>query len=194
MKWSHFRRPTQQPNTVQLQRNQVKFDPPQWNDVRLNHPHKCESICVLTLKTSDFRPAFKNQVNFELPHNNQINFIPTLISNHTRSPALKSSQFRPPTQKRSQLSCLSWKRVIFGEHTNNKSTSTTHTKLIFMLLLKQVVLGQHTINTSISTTHTTTKPISSYLHWNQFEFDPPHWVRSSQFRPSQNPGQSPCPP
>ena len=34
---------------------------------------KCKSIGMLTLTTSDFRPVFKNQVNFDHPH--KINFI-----------------------------------------------------------------------------------------------------------------------
>ena len=51
---------------------------------------KCKSIGMLTLTTSDFRPVFKNQVNFDHPH--KINFIPTLKSSQTRSPTLKSRQ------------------------------------------------------------------------------------------------------
>ena len=43
---------------------------------------------MLTLKTSDFRPAYQDQVNYDHPHNNQINVVPTL----------RSSQFVPPTQ------------------------------------------------------------------------------------------------
>ena len=32
---------------------------------------------MLTLKTSDYRHAFKNQVNFDHPQNNETDIIPT---------------------------------------------------------------------------------------------------------------------
>ena len=38
------------------------------------------------LKTSDFRPVYKQQVNFYHPHNKQINVIPTLKSGQVLSP------------------------------------------------------------------------------------------------------------
>ena len=86
--------------------NQIKSDPPHCNQGDLDHHTKSKSICMLRLKASDFRPCFKNQVNFDHPHNNQISFIPTLKSSQIRSPALKSSQNGPPTRKTSQFSCL----------------------------------------------------------------------------------------
>ena len=61
---------------------------------------KCKSICMLTLKTGDFRPAFKHQVNFDHRHI-QINFTPTLKSSRIRFPTLKSSKFGPPTTNKS---------------------------------------------------------------------------------------------
>ena len=86
---------------------------------------KCKSISMLTTKTRDFRPAFKNQVNFDHPHKNQNQFTPTLKSIQIRSPTLKLSQLGSPTQK-NQWSCPSWKQVIFGQYTSNRSISTTH--------------------------------------------------------------------
>ena len=49
---------------------------------------KFQSICMPTLKISDFRPAVKNQVNTDHPQNNEINFIPTLKSSQVRFPTL----------------------------------------------------------------------------------------------------------
>ena len=41
---------------------------------------KIQKNCMLALKTSDIRPVYKNQVDFDHPHKNQIHFIPTLKS------------------------------------------------------------------------------------------------------------------
>ena len=60
--------------------NQVKFDPPHWNQFNPNYPQKTQVNFLLTQKTSEFRPAFKTQVNFNYPHNNEINFIYTVKS------------------------------------------------------------------------------------------------------------------
>ena len=128
---------------------------------------KFTSICMLALKPSDFGPAYKNQVNFDRPHN-KINFIPTLKSSQIRSPTLKSSQFGPTTQQPSQSSCLSWKQVIFGQHTSDK----------------------------VNFYHRHNNQINSSLHWNkvkfknQVKFCSPHktklistpTLKSSQFR------------
>ena len=147
LKWRHFRQPTQQPNPFHptVKSSQVRsptlksrqFGPPTQNSSQF--------ACSHSIKTSDFRPADKNQVNLDHPHNNQIIFIPALKSSQTRSPSLKLSQFGPPTQK-------------------NES--------IFMLILKTGDFRP--AYKSISTTHTTTKSISS-LHWNKVKFDPPRW-------------------
>ena len=85
--------------------NQVNSDLPPWNQVNLDHPDKTKSIyclhwnqvkfdprtdiksisithttikpiSILTLKPSDFRPAYQNQVNFDYPHKNQVDFDP----------------------------------------------------------------------------------------------------------------------
>ena len=60
---------------------------------------------MLTQKSNDFRPAYKNQVNFDHPHNSQANRSPhkneVISGPHTKTksiltPAQKTSQFRPP--------------------------------------------------------------------------------------------------
>ena len=58
---------------------------------------------MLSPETSDFRPAFKNQLNFDYPHNEQIIFMFIMKSSKIRPPTLKSRQFELPTQKTSQL-------------------------------------------------------------------------------------------
>ena len=84
---------------------------------------KFKSICMIILKTSDFRTAVKNQVNFDHPHNQQIDFIPTLKSSQVRSPTLKSSRFGPPTQKPSSFRPHHWNQANFDPHSNIKSIS-----------------------------------------------------------------------
>ena len=121
---------------------------------------------MLTLKTSDFRPAFKNRANFDCPQNNQIIPILTLKSSRIRSPSLKSRQFVPPTHKpsywythtkeelssastqvtskflprkqRNQLHPFSEAKSSSIPHTEIKwiLTTITKTKPIFMLTLK----------------------------------------------------------
>ena len=58
------------------------------------------SICMLTQKTSVFRPALGKQVNFDHPQNNQIYSIPTLKWSQIWSPTPKWSQFRSLTQRK----------------------------------------------------------------------------------------------
>ena len=66
-----------------------------------DHPHKIKSISMLTLKTIEFRPAYKYQVNFDLPHIYQINFTPTLKSSRVPSVTQKSSRFWSPHKNKS---------------------------------------------------------------------------------------------
>ena len=128
---------------------------------------------MLTLKTSDFRPAFKNQVNFDHPHD-QISFIPILKSSQIRSPTLKSSQFGPPTQNEVNFRAHPKNTVILGQHTSNMSVSTTHTtKLIsFLHQIMSSWIPQTEIK-SISTTTTRTKSISTLT------------LETSYFRPAR---------
>ena len=83
---------------------------------------RTKSIFKQTLKSSEFRPACKYQVHFFDPHNNRINFIPTLRSNQIRSPSqiksisvlgLTTSNFRPAHKN----------KVNFEPRTKNKSIS-----------------------------------------------------------------------
>ena len=112
LKWSHFRQPTHNRIHFILHWNQVKFDPnTEIKTIWTTHT-KYKSTCVLTLTTSDFRPAFKNQVNFDRPHNNQINFIPRLKSSKIWS-TRKSSQFARPTQKKQTVFMLVLKTSDF---------------------------------------------------------------------------------
>ena len=56
-----------------------QFGPPTQNSIK----SLVFSVSTLILNTSDFRPAFENQVNFDHPHNNEINVITTLKSSQT---------------------------------------------------------------------------------------------------------------
>ena len=99
---------------------------------------KFKSICMIILKTSDFRTAVKNQVNFDHPHNQQIDFIPTLKSSQVWSPTLKSSRFGPPTQEPNQVYLYTDIKSSSIHHTDIKliSTTITKTKSISTLKLK----------------------------------------------------------
>ena len=131
--------------------NQVKFDPPHWNQVNLNHT-KCKSICMITLKTSNFRPAFKNHANFDHPLTTTKS-----ISSLYWNPVI----FDPPHWYQVNLDHPHKNQVNFHAYPENKWFSASI----------------YTSNKSISTTHTT-KSISS-LHWNQVKFDPPHWEKAN---------------
>ena len=126
--------------------NQVKFDTLHWNQVNLNHTHKMQ-VSLLTLKSSDFRPAFKNQVNstthttkmisyphwnkviFDPPHWNQINSghphknqfnFPADPKNRWFSASIQvTNQFLPPTQQPNQ----------FQRYIKINLSSTPHTEI-----------------------------------------------------------------
>ena len=102
-KLNHFWQLTQQPTRFhsKLEPSQVRsptlnssqFGPPtttesisspHWKHVIFVNPHK-PSQSSSFLKTSDFRPTYKQQVNFYHPHNKQINFIPKLKLSQVRS-------------------------------------------------------------------------------------------------------------
>ena len=79
---------------------------------------------MLTLKTSDFRLAFKNQVNFDHRHNRQIKFFRRLKSSHIRT-------FDPPDWNQLNLDHPHKKQFVFHVHPKNKRFSasiqvTTH--------------------------------------------------------------------
>ena len=85
-----FRQPTQPPSQFHpctdikeysIPRTQIKSV---WTT-----PTKTKSIFMLILKTTDFRPAYKWQVNFCYPHDDKKKFIPTLKLIRVRSPTLK---------------------------------------------------------------------------------------------------------
>ena len=68
-----------------------------------------------TLKTRDFRPAYKFKSISTTHGTTKINFIPTLKSSEVRSPTLKSSQFGP-----------SRKEVNFHAHSNTSNFQSAH--------------------------------------------------------------------
>ena len=124
---------------------------------------------------------------FEPLHQNKVNFIPTLKSSQVRSPTLKSSQFGPTTQQPSQSSCLSWKQVIFGQHTsdkvnfyhrhNNQINSSLHWNKVkfknqvkFCSPHKNVNFCPHAKTKSISIPHTKPSLFRPH-HWSQVIFD-----------------------
>ena len=72
---------------------------------------------MLTLKPSDFRPAYKNQVNFDHPHKNQVN------RSHTNY-----NQFSARTQEPSQFGPPHKKQVKFDTHAKTKSISIPYAK------------------------------------------------------------------
>ena len=105
LKSSHFRPPTQQPNN---------FNP--YTEIKsssISHT-EIKSISMLTLKPSDFRPAYKDHVHFGHPHKNQVN-----LSLH-----YKQGIFGPHT-KRIQFWSPQKKQVT---HTKTKSISIPHTE------------------------------------------------------------------
>ena len=69
---------------------------------------KTKLISMLTLKPSDLRPAYKNQVNFHHLRKNQVN----------RSTALKTSQFRPAQSISTPMNALV--RWAAGERLPNR--------------------------------------------------------------------------
>ena len=68
---------------------------------------------MLTPKTSDFRPAYRNQVYFDHPHEKQIN----------RSTLQNRVFFGPQFQSTQE------KQMIIDPHTKTKSISTPRTKI-----------------------------------------------------------------
>ena len=121
------------------------------NQISTNHT-KTKSISMLTLKPSYeyLRPAFKNQVNFDHPHKNQVyrlhkkqvNFGPHTVN------------FDPPHKK----------QVNFDSNTKTKSNSIPHTKnrLISTPELKSSQFDPHSIS----------KSFPMPRHKNQVNFDP----------------------
>ena len=85
--------------------NQVKFDLPHWNRVNSDNPQN-SIICMLALKTSDIRPVYKNQVNFDHP----TQFISSLHWNQVK--------FDPPH----------WNQVNLNHHHKNQANLYAHTK------------------------------------------------------------------
>ena len=73
---------------------------------------------MLTLKTSDFRLAFKNQVNFDHRHNKQIKFFRRLKSSHIRT-------FDPPDWNQLNLDHPHKKQFVFHVHPKNKRFSAS---------------------------------------------------------------------
>ena len=78
------------------------------NSVRLVHQYRnrtlwlvrynidtSNSIGMITLETSDLRPSYKKQSYFYHPHENQVNFIPTLKSSQVRSHHWNQVNFDP---------------------------------------------------------------------------------------------------
>ena len=77
---------------------------------------KRKSICMLAFKTSDFRPAFKNNVNFDHPHNQ--------IKSYS-IPRAEIKSIRTTLTKVKRTLMLIMKEVIFRQHTSSKSISAT---------------------------------------------------------------------
>ena len=120
--------PTPKPSQSRsLHWNQVKFDP--------------------NTKTKSFRPSHQRQVNFDPYTKNELLSIHGLKPSHFRSPhqnQVNSDTYTEFTSgsiphdeiksiltthtKRSQVWCLHWNQVIFGQHTNTNSISTNRTK------------------------------------------------------------------
>ena len=108
---------------------------------------------MVTLKPSDFRSAYNNQINFDHLHKNQVNRVnfdaysdikSILMPRHKNRVNFvtdtRTSHFRPPHKN----------QVYSDPYTEIKSISTKHTT--------------QSISTLLST-----------LHWNQVRFHPPHW-------------------
>ena len=74
---------------------------------------------MLTLKPSDFRPAYKHQLNFDKPHKT------TSIDPQTENKA-----FSARTQKPSQIPSNKINHVMFGPHTTPNSILTAAQKQV----------------------------------------------------------------
>ena len=106
---------------------------------------------MLILKTSDFRPAYKQQVNFYHPHNNQINFnhtteITSILTSHTKCQSIcmltrNTSHFRPAFKNQANLVhphnnqtniSLHWNQVKFDpSHWNHVNLDQTKNNVHF---------------------------------------------------------------
>ena len=120
---------------------------------------KTKLSSMLTLKPSDFRPAFKNQAHFDHSHTSQVNrpphkkqfiFVPHEKTKSIAIPALKPSQFRSIHEN----------QTIIGPNTT-KSILTPRTKSQLRSPHKKVDFDLHTKNRSSSILHTKTKLIST---------------------------------
>ena len=163
------------------------MDPPHWNQVNFDHPHKNKSISMLTVTPSDLRPASKT-MSISTTYTKSSQSITTLKTTqfrpthsqfrHTTTksipiPTPKSSQFQPRTQQPNQCHPHTEIKSSSIPHIETKSIATTHTKTksISMLALqtsdfrpahsKQVNSDPYTEIMPISMPHTQIKSIST---------------------------------
>ena len=135
--------------------NRVNFNPRQKTKVistpslKSGQSRYIKSFSTVTQKPSQVRPLYWNEINFDHPHDNHINFIPTLNSSEVPSPTRNQVNFDHP----SQLRCLQSNQVISGPHVKPRSISTTHTK-------KNKSILTPTYETSPFRSHTNTTSIS----------------------------------
>ena len=129
---------------------------------------KTKSNSIPTLKTKSISIHTPTQSNFRPAHKNEVNFDPRTKTMSISTPTLKPCPFYPPH----------WNQVNFNPNTEVKSISTltldksflmpsdTKTKLISIQILNQVIFDPHT--------DPLTKPSQvRSLHWNQVNSDPP---------------------
>ena len=164
-----------------------RIDPRYWNQFNFDHSHRnksistthkeTKSISMLTLKTSDLRPASNTKststtntktksidhhtwnkvisartVNFDSLHKKQVNFDPTQKRSQIRSPAQKRSQIRSPTQNLVNLDATTEIKSIRSPIQNRPKfrCPDTKTKLISIQTLKSSISDRYTKTKSIS--------------------------------------------
>ena len=212
---SQFPPPTQHPNQfhpyTEIKSNSIAHSEikSKWTTYSNN-----KSILMFITKASDFQPAYKWQINFYHPHNNQIAFIPALKSSQIRYPTLRSSQFRPPWKITSQYfhahtknkyfsTCAEkqgqfWpphkKHLIFDPHTKTKSiyippqnqvwTPTLKSRQFRSPHYKQVIFAYPDTNTKFSSIQTQHKLFSTSTP-NQVSYDPYTEIRSTSIPHSE---------
>ena len=91
-----------------LMPNPSDFRPAYKNQVNSHHPYKEASQLITTLKAGDFWPAHKNEVSFD--------------------PSTKTKKFRPAHKNEANFDFRPKKQVNFYPHTTTKSISIPHTK------------------------------------------------------------------
>ena len=171
--------------------NQVKFDPPTETKPISPTVTKTKSTSMLTLKLSNFRPAYQNQIDFDHPHKNQANqslhlkqmivgprtknnSILTIRTEPSQSiPTLKTNEFGPDTKTKSNsIPTLKTKSISIHTPTQSNFRPAHKNEVNFDPRTKIKSISIPTLNSSQfrSRTLNQNSNFDPSLKWSQFRF------------------------